>query len=127
MPELTVTVALLIAAASVPTVAALVAWGLAGGDGEPSAAAGVLAALVGFGAVYNAVTCFTAYWDLPAWRWWLMWVPAAAGLIGLALVARDQDDAPRDRAVGIAMPAMLAVPATLLWLGGIPGSTLRAR
>ena len=124
MPDPTVTVALVIAVLSVPTVAALVAWGLAGGDGEPrSVLVGVLAALVALGAIYNAVTCFTAYWDLPVWRWGLMWVPAAAGLIGLAVVARDRDDdSARDRAAGIAMPAVLAVPAALLWLGGVPAA-----
>jgi hypothetical protein len=115
--EVLITLALVVSVVSVPTVAGLMAWGLAGGDGEPrSAFHGLLAAVVGFGSLYNAATCFSAYFiDLPAWRWWAMLLPAAAGLVGL-LVYGDEPEGttPSDRVVGVVLQLVLAVPAALL-------------
>jgi hypothetical protein len=106
-----------VAVVCVPTVAGLMAWGLAGGDGEPqNAFLGILGAVVAFGSIYNAVTCFTAYFgDLPPWRWWLMLLPTAAGLLAL-LVHRDEpeDTTMTDRLVGVTLQLVLAVPAALL-------------
>ena len=113
--------ALFVAILSVPTVAGLTAWGLAGGDGEPdNAALGVLGALVGFGSLYTAVTCWTAFWGLADWRWWLMFVPPAAGLMGL-LLARGEPEPTRTRDVfvGVGMQLVLAMPGLLLWAAGV--------
>jgi hypothetical protein len=84
MSAVLITTALVIALACVPSIAALTAMGLAGGDGEPrNAFFGILGAVVGDGSVYNAVTCFTAYFGgEPSWRWWLMLLPPVAGLVG---------------------------------------------
>lgn len=113
--------ALVIAILSVPTVAGLTAWGLAGGDGEPdNVALGVLGALVGFGSVYTAVTCWTAFWGLADWRWWLMFVPAAAGLAGLLLASgKSEENRARDVLVGVGFQLFLAVPGLLLWAAGV--------
>jgi hypothetical protein len=112
-----ITLAVLVAVVCVPTVAGLTAWGLTGGDGEPeNAFHALLGAVVGFGSIYNAVTCFTAYFgDLPPWRWWLMLLPPAAGLLAL-LVHRDEtgETTTADRVVGLAFQLVLAVPAALL-------------
>lgn len=112
--------ALVIAVLSVPTIGALTAWGLAGGDGEqhnPVLLAS--AALVGFGSVYNAVTCWTAFWGLSDWRWWLMLAAPAAGVLGLAVVGTDEGASLRDWLVGIALQLVLAVPALLLLVAGV--------
>ena len=118
--------ALVVAVVSIPTVAGLTAWGLAGGDGSTdNALIGVLGALVGFGSLYVAVTCWTAFWGLPEWRWWLMLVPPIAGLLGLALASRDHvtmtsaRDNALDTAIGVAMQLVLAAPALLLWGAGL--------
>lgn len=113
-------VALVVALLSVPTVAGLTAWGLAGGDGAPkNPLLGVLAVLVGLGSVYTAVTCWTAFWGLPDWRWWLMLVPPAAGLVGLLLAGAEDEGSVRDRLTGVAMQLLLAVPALLLLGAGV--------
>ena len=117
MSALLITTALVVAVVSVPTVAGLTAWGLAGGDGEPrNALLGILAAVVGFGSIYNAITCFRAYFfDLPPWQWWLMLLPPLAGVLGLALGDEDASDARlRERLVGLSLQLVLAVPAVLL-------------
>ena len=116
--------ALVVAVVSVPTVAGLTAWGLAGGDGEPKTAVlGLLGALVGFGAMYNALVSFRAFWGIPDWAWWLMWVPPIAGLVGLLLardeVSPDESSTPWDWAVGLGMQRALAVPAALVWGAGV--------
>lgn len=113
--------ALLIAILSVPTVAGMTAWGLAGGDGKPdNVVLGVLGALVGFGSLYTAVTCWTAFWGLADWRWWLMFVPAAAGLTGLLLAGGEpEENRTRDVLVGVGMQLFLAVPGLLLWAAGV--------
>ncbi|HSE08174.1 MAG TPA: hypothetical protein VLB29_05870 [Nocardioidaceae bacterium] len=119
-----IVVALVVALVSIPTVAGLTAWGLAGGDGEPkNAVIGVLGALVAFGAIYNALVSYRAFWGIPDWSWWLMWVPPVAGLVGL-LLARDdlspeESSSPTDWAVGLSMQAALGVPAVLLWASGV--------
>jgi hypothetical protein len=54
MSAVLITTALVIALACVPSIAALTAMGLAGGDGEPrNAFFGILGAVVGYGSVYN--------------------------------------------------------------------------
>lgn len=113
-------VALVVALLSVPTVGGLTAWGLAGGDGEQhDPLLLVAAALVGFGSVYNAVTCWTAFWGLPDWRWWLMFVAPAAGLLGVAVAGAHEPGTTRDRLVGLALQLVLAVPALLLLAAGV--------
>ena len=112
-----ITTALVVALVCVPTVAGMTAMGLAGGDGQPrNAFVAVLGAIVGYGSVYNAITCFTAYWgDLPAWRWWLMVLPPAAGLLGLLVMGDESEDTTvSDHLVGVAMQLALGVPALLL-------------
>jgi len=116
--------ALVVAVVSVPTVGGLMAWGLAGGDGEPkNVVLGLLGALVGFGAIYNALVSYRAFWGIPDWAWWLMWVPPIAGICGLILardeVSPDESSSPWDWAVGLAMPLALGLPAALLWASGV--------
>lgn len=116
--------ALLVALVSVPTVAGLTAWGLAGGDGSPdNAILGLLGALVGYGAMYNAVVTFRAFWWIPDWAWWLMWVPAAAGLLGILVgrheLAGSEPSSAWDWLVGVGMQLSLAVPAGLVWAAGV--------
>ena len=113
--------ALVVALLSVPTVGGVTAWGLAGGDGEQhDPVLLVTAALVGFGSLYNAVTCWTAFWGLPEWRWWLMFVAPVAGLVGVALAGSDEPGSTGDRMVGLALQLVLAVPALLLLAAGVP-------
>ncbi|HEX6249140.1 MAG TPA: hypothetical protein VFZ64_14810 [Nocardioidaceae bacterium] len=117
-------VALVVALLSVPTVAGMTAWGLAGGDGTPkNPVFGVLAVLVGFGSVYNAAICFRAFFlDVPEWAWWLMWAPPAAGVVGLLLSAGEMRREPWWTVLaGLGMQLVLAVPALLLWAGGVVG------
>jgi hypothetical protein len=113
--------ALVIAILSIPSIAGLTAWGLAGGDGEPhNAVLGILGALVGFGSLYTAVTCWTAFWGLSDWRWWLMFVPTVAGLIALLMaVGESEENSVGDWLVGLSMQLGLAVPALLLWAAGV--------
>ena len=115
-----ITTALVIALASVPTIAALTAWGLAGGDGEPkNVFLGVLGAIVGFGSIYTALTCFAAFWGLSDWRWWLTLLPPAAGLLGLLLSGDEPEDTTAsDRLIGLAMQVGLGIPAVLLLASG---------
>ena len=114
--------ALLIAVVSVPTVAGMTAWGLAGGDGEPDTPLlGILGAVVGWGAVYNVVASWLAFFDMSAWQWWLMWAPPVAGLLGLLLSVpswRRGASSVLDVLVGVAMQLALAVPAALIWASG---------
>jgi hypothetical protein len=67
------------------------------------------------------VTCWTAYWGLAEWRWWLMFVSPAAALLGLVLASsgRKADNGLLDRLVALAMPVVLAGPALLLWSAGV--------
>ena len=112
-----ITTALFVAVVCVPTIGGRTAMGLAGGDGEPrNEFVAVLGAIVGYGSVYNAITCFTAYWgELPAWRWWLMLLPPAAGLWGFSSWEMSRSDTTvSDRLAGIAMQLALAIPALLL-------------
>ncbi len=117
MSAVPITAALVVALVCVPSIAAMTAMGLAGGDGEPqSTLLGVLGAVVGYGAIYNAITCFTAFFGgEPAWRWWLMLLPPTAGLLGL-LIYRDEpeDTTGSDRLLGVAMQLALGIPAALL-------------
>jgi hypothetical protein len=113
--------ALVVAVVSVPTVAGLTAWGLAGGDGEPKNPLYALLAMgVGFGSMYSALVCYLAFWrDIPAWQWWLMWIPPVAGLLGLALSPGELVAASaKDRILGLGMQVALALPALLLWASG---------
>ncbi len=117
MSEVLITTALVVALVSVPSIAAITAMGLAGGDGEPkNAFFGVLGAIVGYGSLYNAVTCFTAFFGgEPAWRWWLMLLPPAAGLLGLLTYGDEPEHTTgSDRLVGLAMQLALGIPAGLL-------------
>lgn len=112
-------VALVVAVVSVPTLAGLTAWGLAGGDGEPeSVQLGLLAVLVGAGGIYNAVASWLAFQELGAWQWWLMLVAPVAGLVGLVAAPSEQEASAGDRAVGLLMMAGLALPALLVRLAG---------
>ena len=66
--------ALVVAIVSVPTIAGMTAWGLTGGDGEAdSAVVALLGAVVGYGAVYNVIASWLAFFDMAAWQWYLMW------------------------------------------------------
>ena len=117
MSAVLITTALVIALACVPSIAALTAMGLAGGDGEPrNAFFGILGAVVGYGSVYNAVTCFTAFFGgEPPWRWWLMLLPPVAGLVGTLTYGDEPGNATvLDRLVGVCMQLALAVPPALL-------------
>lgn len=121
MSAVLITTALIVALLSVPSIAGITAMGLAGGDGEaPNALFGLLAAIVGFGSVYTAATCFSAYFgDLPAWRWWLMLLPAAAGIIGLLTYPDEPESSSgRDWLVGVSMQLALGIPAALLLASG---------
>lgn len=113
-------VAVVIAVLCVPTIAGLTAMGLTGGDGEPeNLPLGVLGALVGYGSIYNAVTSFAAFWELPGWRWWLMLVPPAAGLLGLLLSADPaEEESPWARLGGLALQLVLGVPVLLVLATG---------
>lgn len=113
--------ALVVAILNVPSVAGLTAWGLAGGDGEAkNPLVGLLGALVALGSVYVAVTCWTAFWGLSEWRWWLMFVPSAAGVTGLLLVGDDGSESTlRDWLLGVALQTVLLVPPLLLWAAGL--------
>ena len=117
-----VVTALVVAVLCVPTVGGLTAWGLAGGDGAPASPLhGLLAVLVGFGSVYNAVTCYLALWDVAPWQWWLMWAAPAAGLVGVVLEgARGgyADQSVRDWLLGFTMQLVLALPVMLLGASG---------
>ena len=113
-----VVLAIVVAALSVPTVAGLTAWGLAGGDGEAeNAVVGILGALVGLGGIYNAVVSYRALWGIPEWAWWLMWAPMAAGIVGLLLSLKELPGL-RDVLLGLALQLTLGVPAVLLWAAG---------
>ena len=53
--------------------------------------------------------------ELPEWRWWLMLLPPAAGLLGLLMHGDEPDDTRvTDRLVGAVLQLVLAVPAALL-------------
>jgi hypothetical protein len=118
--------ALLIAVVSVPTVAGMTAWGLSGGDGEAdSAVVGLLGAVVGYGAMYNVVASWLAFFDMAAWQWYLMWAPPLAGVLALVLTSsewRREDSTSGDVAVGLVMQISLAVPAALVWAAGASGT-----
>ena len=116
-----ITMALVVALVSAPSIGAITGMGLAGGDGEPkNALFGMLGAIVAYGSIYNALTCYTAYFGgEPAWRWWLMLLPPVAGLVGVLTYG----DAPGDvsgseRIVGVALQLVLAIPAALLLASG---------
>jgi hypothetical protein len=112
-------VAIVVAVVSVPTIAGLTAWGLAGGDGEPdNALMGVLAVLVGGGGVYNALASWLAFQGLAEWQWWLMLVAPVAGLLGLVSAPPEQQATTGDWVIGVLMQAGLAVPWLLVWLAG---------
>ena len=117
MSSTLITLALIVAVVCVPTVAGLTAWGLAGGDGEPkNVLTGLLAMVVGFGSIYTAINCYTAYFsDLPSWRWWFMLLPPAAGIIGVLLHGDElKGSEVSEGLLVIGMQLVLAVPAVLL-------------
>jgi hypothetical protein len=121
MSAVLITAALVVALVFVPSIAALTAMGLAGGDGEPrNALFGILGAIVGYGSIYNAITCYTAYFGgEPPWRWWLMLLPPAAGLAGLLLSGDEPGDpSGAEMLVGVAMQLALGIPAVLLLASG---------
>lgn len=113
--------ALVVAILSVPSVAALTAWGLAGGDGSAkNPLVGLLGASVALGSVYVAATCWTAFWGLAEWRWWLMFIPPAAGVLGLLLLGDDGSESSlRDRMLGLGLQTILLVPPLSLWAAGV--------
>ena len=115
-----ITLALIVAVVCVPTVAGLTAWGLAGGDGEQkNVFIGLLAMVLGFGSIYTAATCYSAYFaDLPQWRWWLMFLPPAAGIIGVLLHREElRGSETSEGLLVIGMQLVLAIPAMLLLAG----------
>ena len=121
MSEVLITTALVVALLSVPSIAGITAMALAGGDGEPrNAFFGARGAIVGYGSIYNAVTCFTAlFGGEPAWRWWLMLLPPAAGLLGLLPYGDELENTTgADRLIGLAMQLALGIPAALLLASG---------
>jgi len=94
MSAVLITTALAVALVCVPSIAAITAMGLSGGDGEPR----------------NAF-----FGGEPAWRWWLMLLPPAAGLLGVLTYGDEPDNSSGwDRLVGVAMQLALAIPAALL-------------
>ena len=112
--------ALVVALLCIPTIGGLTAWGLAGGDGvQDNPLLVVLALLVGFGSIYTAVTCWTAFWGLSDWRWWLMFVPPAAGFVGLVYAGSDEVESTQDWVIGAALQLVMAIPALLLLAAGV--------
>ena len=108
--------ALLVAVACLPTITLFTVWGLAGGDGEPdNAVVAVLGLVVGVGSLYAVGTAAAAFDGLPTWRWALMWVPAVAGLLGVAL-------SPRRTLGALAAELLLGLPALLVLLAGEVGA-----
>jgi NO-binding membrane sensor protein with MHYT domain len=107
---------LVVAVACLPTITLFTVWGLAGGDGEPeNPVVAILALIVGIGSLYVVGTAAAAFGGLPEWRWALMWVPAVAGLLGVALSSQ--------RTVGaLAAELLLGLPALLLLLAGEVGA-----
>ena len=98
MSEVLIMTALVVALVSVPSIAAITAMGLAGGDGEPK----------------NAF-----FGGEPAWRWWLMLLPPAAGLLGILTYGEEPEHTTCwDRLIGIAMQLALGIPAALLFASG---------
>lgn len=113
-----VVLAIVVAVLSVPTVAGLTAWGLSGGDGEAdNVVVGILGALVGLGGIYNAVVSYRALWGIAEWAWWLMWVPMAAGMVGMLLSIKQMNGF-RDAMLGLALQLTLGIPAALVWAAG---------
>jgi hypothetical protein len=112
--------ALIVAFLSIPTVAAMTAWSLTGGDGDAkNPLVGFLGLAVGLGAIYNLVICWRSFWFFAEWQWWLMWAPAVAGLVGMLLSwdrteQQEQEQSWREWALLLGMQAVLAVPALLL-------------
>jgi hypothetical protein len=110
--------ATIVAALSVPTVAGMTAWGLSGGDGEAeNNLVGVLAALVAFGMVFNAVVSFRAlFLGMPDWAWLAMWVSPAAAFVGILLSGSELRGEPaRSYLVVVALPLTMCIPAALVW------------
>ena len=112
--------ALILAMLCIPTIGGLTAWGLAGGDGvQDDWLLGILAVMVGFGSIYTAVTCWTAFWGLADWRWWLMFVPSVAGILGLVYVGRGEGELTQDWVIGAALQLVMVVPPLLLLVAGV--------
>jgi hypothetical protein len=111
--------AAVVALVNVPGPAGLLAWGLAGGDGEPqSPAHALLALLVMVGALYVAFQTFSAFNGIGTWQWLLMWVVPAAGVLVLLVTALSEPRPLREQAVGLFFVAPLAVPPACVWFAG---------
>jgi hypothetical protein len=111
--------AAVVALVNVPGPAGLLAWGLAGGDGEPpSPAHALLALIVMVGALYVAFQTFSAFDGTQTWQWLLMWVVPAAGVLALVATAVSEPRPVREQAVGLFFVAPLAVPPACVWLAG---------
>jgi len=118
VPTALLVLAALTAAVSVPTVAGMTAWGLSGGDGEAdNAFLGILAALVGFGMVFNAVISFRAlFLGMPDWAWLAMWVSPGAAALGILLSGSElRGESPRGYLLVVALPLAMCIPAALVW------------
>ena len=114
-----VVLAVLVAVICVPTAAGMTAMALAGGDGEPENwLVGLLAAIVGFGSVYNALVAFAAFWGLDGWRWWPMWAAPVAGLVGMLILDDRAVSGLRDRIVGVALQLAVALAPALVLVSG---------
>ena len=83
----------------------------------------LLAALVGFGMVYNAVISFRAlFLGMPDWAWFAMWVSPGAAFVGILLAGSELRGEPaRSYLVAIALPLSMCIPAVLVWLARSPG------
>jgi hypothetical protein len=95
--------------------AALLAWGLAGGDGESrNQLHGLLAVALVLAAVYTLGMSFAAFEGVGGTSWIVMWVAPMIAVGSLLLT----DEPVRDRLVALWIPATLAIPPVLVLLAG---------
>jgi hypothetical protein len=102
--------------------AALLAWGLAGGDGESrNQLHGLLAVVLVLAAVYTLGMSFAAFEGVGGTSWIVMWVAPMIAVGSLLLLT---DEPVRDRLVALWIPTTLAIPPVLVLLA-VPSSGSR--
>lgn len=102
--------------------AALLAWGLAGGDGQPrNPLDAVLAVAVMLAAFYAVLAAFGAFDGLAESRWWAMWGLPALGALVLLLPRPREDMSRRDRVTFAWLPLLFAVPPLCVRYAGAVG------